>query len=267
MNKLSTKALFSYWTVFKTMLRIDFEQARETFVSKMIDRFVWVFSSTVVAAYLLQSFGMTAEFGKFMLVGLIVSVGVMDAYSAIALMVADLDGDKVISYYLTLPIPPSFVFIRILVYYGLYPTTLGIFLFPICNFFLPEPIAYASINWPKSLLMIILINFFHASLTLWAATLVQDMRMLAQIWSRLLHPLWFLGGYQFTWASLCEKSPFLGKVALLNPLVHCFEGMRGAVLGGKEFLPFWVTASMLIFFIIVMTAHAIARFKKRLDLV
>ncbi len=267
MNKLWGYDLASSWSVFKVMLRVDLEQARGTVVSKIIDRFVWVASFMLISAYLLPSFGMSADFGKFMLVGLIVSLGIIEAYSVIALMIADLDGDKVITYFLTLPISPALVFIRMLVYYGLYFTFLSVLLFPVCNLLLPESIAYSTIHWPKCILMLFLSNFLYAAIILWAASFVRDMRMLSQVWSRLLHPLWFLGGFQFKWAALYQKSAALGYLALCNPIIHITEGMRGAVFGPAGYLPYWLTAITLVVFIVCMTTHAIIRFKKRLDLV
>jgi ABC-2 type transport system permease protein len=255
------------WHVFKTMLRIDLVQIRGTLVSKIIDRFVWTMSLMLVAAYLLPSFGMSTDFGKFLLVGLTASLGIIEAYSVIAQLIADLDGDRVITYYLTLPIPPALVFIRILVYYGLYFSVLNVLLFPMCNVFLPEPIAYASISWGRTIFMVLLANFFHAAMILWATTFIKDIRGLGQIWSRVLHPLWFFGGFQFTWAVVYEKSFFYACLALCNPLLYATEGLRAAVFGQAGYLPYWISASVLSCCIVVMTAHAIARFKRRLDLV
>jgi ABC-type polysaccharide/polyol phosphate export permease len=267
MYKLWGYDLAFCWSVFKVMLRVDLQQARGTVLSKIIDRFVWVASFLLISAYLLPSFGMSADFGKFMLVGMIASLGIVEAYSVIALIISDLDGDKVITYFLTLPIPPVLVFIRILVYYGLYFTVLSSLLFPICNLLLPESIAYSTIHWPKCIFMLLLSSFSHAAIILWAASFVRDMRMLGQVWSRLLHPLWFLGGFQFKWAALYQKSPVLGYLALCNPIIHITEGMRGAVFGPVGYLPYWLTTTTLMVLIVCMTIHAIIRFKKRLDLV
>lgn len=255
------------WSVFKTMLLVDFEQARGTFVGKLIDRFAWMMSSVLVAAYLWPVMGMTTEFGKIILAGVLASIGVIEAYSIIALIIADLEGDRAISYYLTLPIPPALVFIRMLVYNALFFTAVCLVLFPACNLFLPAPIAYSMVHWPKFIVTLLCTNFFHGALILWAATCVADMRMLGKVWSRLLHPLWFFGGFQFTWLAACKKSVWLGYLVLLNPLMHASEGMRSALIGGDGYLPFWVSTSVLVGATVLMMMHAIARFKRRLDVV
>lgn len=267
MININTKTLKQSLHGLKIMLRADFEQARGTFAAKLIDRFIWMMTLMLVAAYLLPIMGMSSSFGKLMLAGLIPSIGIIDSYSAIALLVSDLDGDRVITYYLTLPIPASLVFIRLLIYNALFFTGLCLVLFPICNIFLPEPIAYSSIHWAKFLSILLLTNFLHGAIILWATTYVSDMRMLGKIWSRLLHPLWFLGGFQFTWTAVNQKSSILSYVMLCNPIVYATEGVRGALLAGTPFLSFWLCASALSIITVGLTAHALARFKKRLDLV
>lgn len=255
------------WHMFKTMLRVDFEQARGTFLAKLVDRFIWMMSLILVAAYLLPTMGMSSEFGKLLLAGLLASLGIIESYSAIAVIVADLEGDRVLSYYLTLPVSPVLIFLRILVYNALFFAAACFVLFPVCNALLPEPIVYGSIHWPKFIVMILLTNFFHGAVILWGATFVQDMRMLGKVWSRVLHPLWFFGGFQFTWATVAKKSPLLGYLVLLNPLMHATDGVRSALLNGGEYLPFWVMSTFLFVATVLTAGHAIVRFKRRLDLV
>lgn len=261
-NRLSTN-----WRIFITMLRMDWAQARGMFWGKLIDRFIWMMSLMLVAAYLLPTMGMTPTFGRLMLAGLLASLGIIESYSVIAQFVADLEGDRVLLYYLTLPVSPVLVFMRIVVYNALFFTVLGLVLFPIANFFLPQPIEYTAIHWPKFLSIFLLINLFHGAVVLWATTFVCDMRMLGKIWSRLLHPLWFFGGFQFTWAAVYKKSVLVSYLVLLNPLLYATEGIRSALLGSEGYLPFWVTSGALVGMTVLMIWHGVLRFKKRLDLV
>lgn len=267
MLKFNRKDLAWELHMFKTMLRVDFEQARGTFFAKLVDRFVWVISLILVGGYLLPSMGITSDYGKMLLAAALAGLGMLESYSCIAQIVADLGGDYVLSYYLTLPVSATTIFLRILVYNALFFSAACFLLFPICNIWLPEPIAYGNIHWPKFVTMIFLSNFFHGAVILWGATFVQDMRMLGKIWSRLLHPLWFLGGLQFTWATLAKKSPLLGYLILLNPLIHATDGLRSAVLQNEEYLPFWIMASFLFVATVLAAWHGIRRFKRKLDLV
>lgn len=267
MFKLWSYDLAWCWLMFKTMLLVDLEQARGTFIGKLIDRFVWAMSLVLVPAYLLPVLGMTNEFGKLVLAGVIVSIGIIETYSVVALIISDLEGDRAISYYLTLPIPPALVFLRIVVYQALFFTAICLLLYSPCNACLPEPIAYGAVHWPKFIAILLCTNFFHGALIVWSATYVADMRMLGKIWSRVLHPMWFFGGFQFTWAMMSKKSVWLGYVVLLNPVIHATEGMRSALLGGEGYVPFWVCITTLLGAAVIMSMHGIARWKKRLDVV
>jgi hypothetical protein len=267
MNNNALRHSVSQWSIFKTMLLMDVVQLRAIFWAKVIDRFMWVATVILVAGYLLPQLGIDASFGQMMLAGLMVSVGLIEAYSSIAMIVSDLDGNRSFTYFFTLPIPAYLVFVRLMVYFGLFFSALGLILFPMANFLLPQPIAYSSINWVRALLMMLISNFFNGALIVWSASFIHDMRRLGQVWSRLLQPLWFFGGFQFTWAVLHKKFYWLSYVALANPVMLATEGMRSAILGPDGFLPFWPTAATLALMTGVLLTHAIVRYKKYLDLV
>ena len=44
---------------------------------------------------------------------------------------------------------------------------------------------------------------------------------------RLVFPLWWLGGYTFSWQQAYALSPYFGYAALCNPLLYALEGVRG----------------------------------------
>ncbi len=266
MTNLSKKNIRQSWHVFKMMLVSDAQQAKALLLGKIIDRFIWVTSFIIVASYLLPAFGVASSFGKFMLGGLLASVGMMEAYHNIVLLVSDIQGDFVLSYYLTLPVPATLVFLRLLVYNGLFLFVQGVVIFPLANLFLPEPFSYASIHWGKFFLVFLTSNFFYSAIVLWSASFIQDMRMLGKVWARLLHPLWLLGGFQFCWSAVHAYSPKWSYLAACNPVLHATEGLRVAMLGQNGFLPFWNSVIALVCFTFALTTHAIMRFKKRLDI-
>jgi ABC-type polysaccharide/polyol phosphate export permease len=84
---------------------------------------------------------------------------------------------------------------------------------------------------------------------------------------RFVFPLWYLGAFQFSWAILYRIFPLGGILNLINPMVYVQESMRSALLGAEGYLPFWVSAGMLFFFIILFLWWGIVRLKKRLDFV
>jgi ABC-2 type transport system permease protein len=249
------------------MFQADLMQFKRIFLGKIIDRFVWVTTYIIVMTYIMPSFGLTKSFGPFLLAGLICSIGLLETYSGAAVLVADLDGDRTISYYLTLPIPSWLIFVRLIIYYAVYYGALAVFILPFGNLLLPESINLAAISWPRFGLIFLLMNILHGTIVLWAASNIKNMATLGKIWSRVLHPAWFLGCFQFSWHMLYALWPKVAYLLLLNPVVYTMEGMRSALLGADGYIPFWICCVVLTISIVLLTYNAITRFKKRLDFV
>ncbi len=256
-----------YLPVLGAMLQADLAQFKTVFWGKLIDRFIWVSTYIALMAYIMPSFGLSRDFGPFLLGGLVCSIGLLETYSSSAALVADLEGDRTITYFLTLPIPSWLVFVRLICYYAFHYAVLAILIIPVGNCMLPEPIRFVNVSWPRLAFIFILINLFHGSLVVWMASMIKNMATLGKMWSRVLHPAWFLGGFQFSWQVLHALWPKVAYVMLLNPVFYSMEGMRAALLGQEGFLPYWVCCVALSISIVLFSWLAIKRFRKRLDFV
>ena len=93
------------------------------------------------------------------------------------------------------------------------------------------------------------------------------MARLENAFMRIVYPLWFLGGFQFSWKVLHDCSPTLATLNLLNPYVYSMESMRAAALGQHDYLPFWYCIGALVLFTIMFASWGIIRLKKRLDFI
>jgi ABC-2 type transport system permease protein len=93
------------------------------------------------------------------------------------------------------------------------------------------------------------------------------MKYISWIWSRVVNPLFMLGGFFYSWGSIYKVSHIFGYVNLLNPLLYAMEGMRAASLGQVGFLPFYVCVLAILGFIALFSMHAVCLLKKRLDCV
>ena len=87
------------------------------------------------------------------------------------------------------------------------------------------------------------------------------------IWMRFIFPLWFLGCYQFSWAAIYALSAPLAYVLLCNPILFVMEGMRGALLGIQDCLPWGICCVALCFFIVIGWHYAYYKMKRLLDFV
>lgn len=256
-----------YWSIIKSMFKVDFLLFKKKFFGRIIDRLIWTGSYILIVSYLLPAFGVGKVFGPFMLAGIVASIGLLETYSGIAEMLFDLEAGHSLAYYLTLPIPPQLVFIRLVLYYGLHYAALSAVVLPFGNLLLKDPISYKAIMWSKFLVIFILINLFHGALVVFVTALTRDIKSLSNVWSRVLHPLWFFGGFQFSWAVLYKVCPWGAYTALLNPVIYTMEGIRNALLGTPDTIPFWSCVLVLTLTIILLTFFAVRRFQRRLDFV
>lgn len=94
-----------YFNVCKNLIGSDLLIFKQTFLDKFIDITIWVILTVFVSGYIMPYFGLSATFGAFQFAGVLAAIGLFEFYSSAVDLVADFEGDRVIDYRLTLPIP------------------------------------------------------------------------------------------------------------------------------------------------------------------
>lgn len=252
--------------IFKQLLAADLIIFYESLKDKLINLFIWVFITLIVMGYIMPAFGLT-NFGPFQLAGLIASAGLFEVYPSAMSLVGDFSGDRVISYHLTLPLPPWLVLLKTITYYALNALTLSLCVIPMGKLVLWNQFDLTAISWPHFAFFILLVALFYGVFTLWIASKSESVDKMGNVWMRFIFPMWFLGGFQFSWQALYNIMPGLAYVGLVNPMTYVMEGVRATVLGQTGYLSFWLAAIVLLFFIIGFGYSAITRLKVRLDFV
>ncbi len=252
----------------RTCLRLiwrDMAVFRPGFIDRLINGALWAGITIVVFQYI--GFGDSAVYlGVFMACANAVSWGFFEVMENVARLISDLQGERSISYALTLPLPQWMVFFRIAISNALQAMAIAIFILPMAKLLLWNTFSLEHFSLFKFLLIFILAHLFYGFFSLWLASMVKSLEAIGDIWMRVVFPLWFLGGYQFTWATFVQKSPILAYLNLaLNPLVYCMEGVRAAVMGQEGYLPFWWCCAALVFFTTLVGAVGTVRMKRRLD--
>lgn len=221
----------------------------------------------IVSGYLMQSFGLSDNFGPFQLGGIIASVGIFELYGNAVTFVSDLEGDRTIAYYLTLPTHTATVLCSHIFYYSTIGIIMSFTSLPLAKLILWNRLDLAAISWIKLSIFVVLINTFCATATLLASALIPSMDKFDILWTRVMFPLWFLGGYSFSWYSTYSTAPKLAYLMLLNPIIYMSEGMRSALLGQEGLINFWVCCFVLIVMFVVIGIWSFKALKKRLDFV
>jgi len=124
----------------------------------------------------------------------------------------------------------------------------------------------SAFSFAKYLLISVIGNLAFAFLILWfVGRVTTSFFVHARV--RLIDPLFYLGGYMYTWKMLATSFPYVGYVMLLNPVMHVMEGARAAVFGGTEYINFWLLAGALVVQTVFWAAASCHSLRKKLDYV
>lgn len=258
----------SYFHVCKNLIAIDLIIFRQMFLDKCIDLSIWVVLTTLVTAYIMPYFGLAVDFGVFQLGGLIAAAGLFEMGNSNTVeLVSDFEGDRVISYSFTLPIPSWLALVSKAAYYFVVYTLLAWLMLPIGKLCLWHQFDLASVHYPKLIVAIFALSLFYASFALWIASRVPNMAKMGQVWMRFIFPMWFLGGFQFSWMASYTTIPSFAMVNLINPMIYITEAVRVALLGQEGFINFWLCLLAILFFSVVSLYCGITSLRKRLDFI
>jgi hypothetical protein len=220
--------IVSYSQIFKELLKADLLTIKPLVVDKLIDLFIWIATLVAVNTYVMPYFGLSTSYGVFILASSCASAGLFEVFPAIMQFVSDLEGERIIDYYLTLPIPSLLIFIRAIIYYAINAGLMGIMVLPMGKLLLWNLLDMQNINWLQYGLIFLASNFFYGALIIWTTSFVKNIMRIGSVWMRFIYPLWFLGCFQFSWQSLHNASPTLAYINLLNPMTYAAEGYRAA---------------------------------------
>ena len=258
---------FRYAHIFGQLLKTEFTIFRATFFDKLLNSFIWTGTTVAVTSYVLPAFGLSVEYGALLAAGVVVGSAGFEVYPQVSNFVADLEGEQHINYLLTLPLPGWLLMIKFAFVCTFNAFIMGAFTLISSKLILFFRFPLGNISIGKLMVAFVGYSFFFGFFTLLMASLIKSMHTMENTFMRVMYPLWFLGGFQFSWQAMYSFSPTLGYLLLLDPYIHAMEGMRGAILGQSGFLPFWLCMPLLFGFTLFFGWWGIVRLKKRLDFV
>ncbi len=259
--------LNNYIHTLYILLKADWIVFRQNLKTKIIDNSIVVVIVLAIWQFIMPTIGISAAHGSFMLGSLLASAALFESYSKTASMIADFSGEQKISYYLTLPIPSWMVFMKIIWAFALHAAIMTLITLVVGSVALIYHFNPLDIAFWKFIPFLFIGSLFFGSFALWITSLVPSMNTFSTVWTRYIFPLWMLGGFQFSWASLYHYNTWAAYVNLLNPLLYASEGYRSTILDPGTSLPFVACIGMLCLFHFLFSYTAIARIKKRLDFV
>src|SRR5437870_5028692 len=148
----------SSFTIFRTLIVTQLHTVRQQLFDMIVNLYIWAFCSLMIMGYIMQSFGLAADYGCFQLASIVGTVGLFEIYGNVTRNVMDFEGDRTISYYLTLPGTPSVVFGSFICFYTIVGIFLSIVIIPFGKLLLYKSFCLTNISWLKTAVMIVLSN-------------------------------------------------------------------------------------------------------------
>ncbi len=257
-----------YAAVVWHLIKVDWLAYSTTrYLHELVDSFFWTTTTLVVSAKLLTTFDIGPGFGLFVAAGIPAPRCLFQIHSRSTSTILDLMSNKAITYDLTLPIPSWLAITRIIFSSFIRSIMLSLPALPFSLIFTWNEFDFTQFSLFKYLLILTLCSLFCGAFGLFIASSVETTEEISSIWNRIVSPMWMLGGFQFSWKTMMQKLPWLGKCILLNPFLYAVEGMRGAILGQNDYINFWVCCGVLIISIIVSGYYGVRKMAKRLDCV
>ena len=256
----------SQFQTFWHMIIRTFLIYKPNFKDKVLNAAVWVALNITVFGLIMPTIGLH-NFGPFMLISTTISQGFFTAVNNIASIVTEInETSSNLQYELTLPISSTKVFVKYaleLAYQGFITSML---IFPMGLLLLNNEFSFQYFLWGKFYLIQIIACTFSGFFALWIASFTKDIyNGLENFWLRIIFPLWFLGGFQFSWKNLFSIAPKFAYINLFNPLTYALEGGRAAALDPALSLPYWNCIGALTVFTMLFGYLGIKKLKKRLD--
>lgn len=253
--------------IFCKLLMTKLLIARHQIMGKLLNVSIWSFCTLVIFGHVMPAMGIPGNFALIQFSGVLGSAGLFENYGNIVTIIMDITGERSIGYYLTLPVRPWAVLLSTACGYATVGILLTLAMTVLGKAVLFSTLNLANIAWSKLLIIVILGNLLYGLMAIAIAGHVGEVAKIGNVWSRFVFPMWFFGGFQFSWYAMHQASEICSYIVLANPITYIMEGLRIAVLGQEGHLPWLVCVSALSTAIVLCWFLAYNRMQKRLDFV
>lgn len=201
----------------------------------------------------------TSMFAGTMVVNLVVLASIVNIE-----LLFDLENTRYIDYQMTI-LSPRLILTQRIFFTSLFTFAILAPFFPIAKLLLGSSFVTTKTSWPSLMFVLYLSALCASAYTQLYACIVPSSRKLRSFWMRINFSLIAFAGFLVPWYVIKQFSPFFGKLLVFNPLLYITEGMRQAILGSPDYLPLWISCSMLLLWSIVLTLLSWYFFKRRVD--
>ena len=185
-------------------------------------------------------------------------------YTLMASFVFDLEHDRFTDYQISI-VPPRILLLKMILFPALIASLISIPYFPLAYAILPSYFATLQINWIGLLGVIMAAALYCASYIMMGLCIIKRAINIRQLWLRFNWPFVVLGGLWIPFYLLKTNFPILGYIALFDPFTYFTEGIRSALIGSDQFIPYKICIFALLSFFCMFSFITVYFFKKKLD--
>lgn len=251
--------------VFQALISRDFRLLTKNYSSMVGDCLPILFAQVITFGYLFHLFGMPSSMIAPIYLGSMFSLLSQIGFTVTLKTGFDLQYNRFIDYQMTLPLSKRWLFASFIVSNIIEVALATIPLFALGIGILHNHFDISSINWFIATGMYTIILIFFSTFFLAIGYTMPLTWIIDNIWPRVLAPLWWVSAGLMIWKKAYAFWPAVGYCMLFSPFTYVAEGMRSALIGGDQFIPWYICASVLIVFIGINCTVLTYGLKKKLD--
>jgi len=234
---------------------------------KIINNIVWTILNIIVFGFVMPKLGLPENFGTFIAITMPASAAFFISINCIYGLLYDVTSEgSNLRYELTLPIPQWITFAKYGIENAAQAFIVASAVFPAGYIIIWQQFSLTLLGLLKLYVMLFATSLFAGFFALFIVSHTKDFfGGLDNVWTRIIFPMWFLGGFQFAWLTLYKISPTFAYLNLLNPLTYALEGCRASIMYTDTSLSYSHCLLALIFFTILFGYIGIQRLKRRMD--
>lgn len=259
----NTQVLQTLWSMLMRSRKVLAPALKD----KLINNLVWSNLNIIIFGLIMPQLGLSQNFGAFMTLTMPASCAFFLSVNCIYGLLYDVTNDgSNLRYELTLPIPQWLTFAKYGIENIMQSFIIASLSFPIGSLLMWHQVSFSCIGIIKFYCILLMSCIFSGIFALFIVSITYDFfNGLDNAWTRIIFPMWFLGGFQFSWQTLYDISPYLAYINLLNPVTYALEGCRASMMYTNSSLPYALCFCMLLLFSTVFGYVGIQRLKKRMD--
>lgn len=262
MNNISSQIY-----LFLELTYVELVIKKQNIINEFIDYTIWAGLQLFVFIHIMPYFGLSEKFNIIQLSGIITGIPIYDLYPNIFRLMIDIEHEKVINYQVLLPTRLWVILLSKVLSYVIIIFIISIAILPICQLCLWNKFSISSLSFFKFFLILLINCIFSSVSSLFLSLILKSSSQLGIVWNRIIFPLWFMGGFQFSWFSLFSFNKYLAYICLLNPVTYINEATRVALFTQKGYINFWICIFIIIILSVLLFLYAHKKLKKKLDFI